>query len=106
MIVLPYTQPRGYDSVIRRMKSLVCVSIDSVCVFSTFALEFEDKQGRERWKGRSWSYYTSYAFRQLFLLLDNCNNAHVTELRCVIIGNFRFSNRYQSEEHEMASLKV
>ena len=37
---------------------------------------------------------------------DNCNNAHVTELRCVIIGNFRFSNRYQSEEHEMASFKV
>ena len=33
---------------------------------------------------------------------DNCNNAHVTELRCVIIGNFRFSNRYQSEEYEMA----
>ena len=29
---------------------------------------------------------------------DNCNNAHVTELRCVIIGNFRFSNRYQSEK--------
>ena len=27
---------------------------------------------------------------------DNCNNAHVTELRCVIIGNFRFSNRYQT----------
>ena len=37
---------------------------------------------------------------------DNCNNAHVTELRCVIIGNFRFSNHYQSEEHEMASFKV
>ena len=37
---------------------------------------------------------------------NNCNNAHVTELRCVIIGNFRFSNRYQSEEHEMASFKV
>ena len=37
---------------------------------------------------------------------DNCNNAHVTELLCVIIGNFRFSNRYQSEEHEMASFKV
>ena len=54
---------RGYDSVIRRMKSLVCVVIDSMCVFSTFALEA--KQGRERWKGRSWSYYTSYAFRQL-----------------------------------------
>ena len=32
---------------------------------------------------------------------DNCNNAHVTELRCVIIGNFRFSNRFQSEEHEI-----
>ena len=56
---------RGHDSVIRRMKSLVCVSIDSVCVFSTFALELEDKQGRERWKGMSWSYHTSYAFRQL-----------------------------------------
>ena len=37
---------------------------------------------------------------------DNCNNALVTELRCVIIGNFRFSNRYQSEEHAMASFKV
>ena len=37
---------------------------------------------------------------------DNCNNAHVTELRCVIIGNFRFSNRYQSEEYEMALFKV
>ena len=57
--------PQGYDSVIRRMKSLVCLGIDSVCVFSTFALELEDKQGRERWKGMSWSYYTSYAFRQL-----------------------------------------
>ena len=31
---------------------------------------------------------------------DNCNN------RCVIIGNFRFSNRYQSEEHDMASFEV
>ena len=37
---------------------------------------------------------------------DNCNNAHVTELLCVIIGIFRFSNRYHSEEHEMASFKV
>ena len=37
---------------------------------------------------------------------DNCNNAHVTKLLCVIIGNFRFSNRYQGEEHEMASFKV
>ena len=37
---------------------------------------------------------------------DNCNNSHVTELRCVIICNFRFSNHYQSEEHEMASFKV
>ena len=36
----------------------------------------------------------------------NCNNAHATELRCVMISNFRFSNRYQSEEHEMASFKV
>ena len=34
------------------MKSLVCLSIDSVCVFSTFALELEDKQESERWKGR------------------------------------------------------
>ena len=31
------------------------------------------------------------------------NNAHVTELRCVIIGNFVFSFRHQSEEPEMAS---
>ena len=37
---------------------------------------------------------------------DNCNNAHVTGFRCVIICNFRFSNRYKSEEHEMASFKV
>ena len=36
----------------------------------------------------------------------NCNNANETQLRCVIIGNFRFSNRYQSEEHEMASFQV
>ena len=42
----------------------------------------------------------------LHMSSDNCNNAHVTELRCVIIGNFRFSNRYQSEEHEIASFKV
>ena len=63
---------RGSDSDIRRMKSLVCLGIDSVCVFSTFALELEDKQRRKRCKGRSWSYYTSYAFRQ-------CNNAHVTK---------------------------
>ena len=77
------------------MKSLVCVSIDSVCVFSTFALELEDEQGRERWKGRG-------GLIILHMPSDNCNNAHVTELRCVIIGNFRFSNRYQSEEHEMA----
>ena len=34
---------RGYDSVIRRMKSLVCSGIDSMCVFSSFALELEDK---------------------------------------------------------------
>ena len=37
---------------------------------------------------------------------DNCKYAHVAELRCVIIGNFRFSNRYQSEEREMASFEV
>ena len=86
---------RGYDSVIRRMKSLVFEVIDSVCVFSTFALELEDKQGRER-----------VGLIILHMPSDNCNNAHVTELGCVIIGNFRFSNRYQSEEHEMASLKV
>ena len=67
-----------------------------MCVFSTFALELEDKQGRERCKG----------LIILHMPSDNCNNAHVTELRCVIIGNFRFSNRYQSEEHEMASFEV
>ena len=31
------------------------------------------------------------------------NNAHVTELQCVIIGNFGFSNRHQRAEVEMAS---
>ena len=84
------------------MKSLVCVVIDSVYVFSTFALELGDKQGRERWKGRT----VGVGLIILHMPSDNCNNAHVTELRCVIIGNFRFSNRYQSEEHEMASFKV
>ena len=49
---------RGLESDIRRMKSWVFVGIDSVCLFSTFALELEDKQGRERRKGKSWSYYT------------------------------------------------
>ena len=34
---------RGYDSVIRRMKILVCSSIDFMCVFSTFVLELEGK---------------------------------------------------------------
>ena len=34
---------RGYDSVIRRMKILVCSGIDFMCVFSTFALKLEDK---------------------------------------------------------------
>ena len=38
-----YTDTWGYDSVIPRMKTLVCSGIDSVCVFSTFALELEDK---------------------------------------------------------------
>ena len=35
------TKSRGYDSVIRRMKSWVCVGIDSVCLLSTFGLELE-----------------------------------------------------------------
>ena len=26
----------------------------------------------------------------LYMPSDNCSNAHVTELRCLIIGNFRF----------------
>ena len=42
----------------------------------------------------------------LYMPSDNCNNAHVTQLLCVIIGNLRLSNRYQSEEHEMSSFKV
>ena len=39
---------RGYDSVIRRMKSWVGVGIDSVCLLSTFGLALE----RERRIGR------------------------------------------------------
>ena len=42
----------------------------------------------------------------LYMPSDNCNKAHATELLCVTIGNFRFSNNHQSEEHEMASFKV
>ena len=42
----------------------------------------------------------------LYMPSDNCYNGHVTELRCLILDNFRFSNRYQSEEHVMASFKV
>ena len=34
---------RGYDSVIRRMKILVCSGMDFMCAFSTFALTLEDK---------------------------------------------------------------
>ena len=41
--IYKYVAARGYDSVIRRMKILVCSSIDYMCVFSTFALELEDK---------------------------------------------------------------
>ena len=48
------TKSRGYDAVIRRMKSWVCVGIDSVCLLSTFGLELE----RERRIGKSWSYYS------------------------------------------------
>ena len=48
LLKLAATESQGYDSVIRRMKSWVCLGIDSVCVFSTFALELEDKEGRER----------------------------------------------------------
>ena len=51
---LGITKSREYDSVIRRMKSWVCVGIDSVCLLSTFGLELE----RERRKGKSWSYYS------------------------------------------------
>ena len=40
--------PRGYDSVIRRMKSLVCVSIDSVCVFLLSVLNWKGKDGQVR----------------------------------------------------------
>ena len=40
------------------------------------------------------------------MLSDNCNNANVTELRCVFIGNLRFSNLDQSKEHEIASFQV
>ena len=36
---------------------------------------------------------------------DNCNDAHVPELRCVIIGNFRFSNSYQVKNMKWLPLK-
>ena len=37
---------RGYDSVIRRMKILVCVSIDSLWVFVLSVLNWEGKDGK------------------------------------------------------------
>ena len=40
--------PRGYDSVIRRMKILVCVSIDSLWVFVLSVLNWEGKDGKVR----------------------------------------------------------
>ena len=51
-----------------------------MCVFSTFALELEDKQGEDGKLG--------VGLIILHMPSDNCNNAHVTELLCVIIGNF------------------
>ena len=39
---------RGYDSVIRRMKILVCVSIDSLWVFVLSVLNWEGKDGNVR----------------------------------------------------------
>ena len=57
-----------------------------MCVFSTFAYELEDKEGKDGKVG--------FDLIILHMPSDNCNNAHVTELRCVIIGNFRFSNSY------------
>ena len=68
-----------------------------MCVFSTFALELEEE-------GKDGKVGVGLIILQMHSV--NCNNAHVTELRCIIIGNLRFSNRYQSEEHEMASFKV
>ena len=40
--------PRGYGSVIRRMKILVCVSIDSLWVFVLSVLNWEGKDGKVR----------------------------------------------------------
>ena len=39
---------RGYDSVIRRMKILVCVSIDSLWVLVLSVLNWEGKDGKVR----------------------------------------------------------
>ena len=43
-----YTYSWGYDSVIRRMKILVCVSIDSLWVFVLLLLNWEGKDGKVR----------------------------------------------------------
>ena len=51
------------------MKSLVSSDIDSVYVFSTFALELEDKQGKDGKVG--------VGLIILHIPSDNCNNAHV-----------------------------
>ena len=78
--------PRGYDSVIRRMKSLVCFALTRCVCFLLSLLNW--KTSKERKDGK--------VGVGLIILhkpsdnCNNCNNAHVTELRCVIIGNFRF----------------
>ena len=81
------------------MKSWVCLGLDSVCVFLLSLWNW--KTSKETKDGK-----VGVGLIILHMHSDNCNNAHVTELLCVIIGNFRFSNRYQSEEHEMVSFKV
>ena len=80
------------------MKSLVCLGIDSVCFLLSLWNWKTNKEGTDGKVG--------VGLIILHMPSDNCNNAHVTELLWVIIGNFRFSNRYQGEEHEMASFKV
>ena len=48
LVILDICSTRGYDSVIRRMKILVCVSIDSLWVFVLSVLNWEGKIGKVR----------------------------------------------------------
>ena len=78
---------RGYDSVIRRMKSFVCVSIDSVCVLVLSILNWKGKDGNVR-VGLIILYKFSAKCRLLlcrsFQMISTLNDANNTYIKPMI----------------------